>query len=72
MSRKRKWIYAMALGVLALTLFTLCVISASAPDNSVLFSNNIPAYENIIPPSDSLLGFAYELQAYPLMEAGVV
>lgn len=72
MSRKRKWIYAMALGVLALTLFTLCVISAGAPDNSVLFSNNIPAYENIIPPSDSSLRIAYELQANPLMEAGVV
>ncbi len=72
MSRKRKWIYIIALGVLALTLFALCVITADTPDSSVLFSNNIPAYESIIAPSDSSLHIAYELQAIPLMEAGIV
>ncbi len=72
MSRKRKWIYIIALGVLTLTLFTLCVITADTPDSSVLFSNNIPAYEKIMPPSDASLHIAYELQAIPLLEAGIV
>lgn len=72
MSKKRKWIYFLALGVMIITLFALCLITADAPDSSIQFSNNIPAYESIITPSDHPLYIAYELQAIPLMEAGVV
>lgn len=72
MSRKRKWIYILALGVIIITLLALCVITADAPDRSVQFSNNIPAYESIIMPARPSLHIAYELQAIPLMEAGVV
>lgn len=72
MSRKQKWIYSIVLSVLIFTLLALCVITANEPNRSVRFSNTIPAYENIITPSDYPLHIAYELQAIPLIEAGVV
>jgi hypothetical protein len=71
MSRKQKWIYSIALGVLIFTLLAVCIITADAPDRSVQFSNNIPAYESILPPAHPPLHVAYEAQAIPLMEAGV-
>ena len=71
MSRKRKWIYILALGVIIITLLALCLTTSDAPDRSVQFSNNIPAYESIILPSAPSLHIAYELQAIPLTEAGV-
>ena len=72
MSRKRKWIYILALGVIVITLLALCLIQADTQDSSVQFYNVIPHYERMLAPSEHPLHIAYEAQAAPLMETGVV
>ncbi|KUG05498.1 hypothetical protein ASZ90_017078 [hydrocarbon metagenome] len=72
MSRDRKWIYTIVLGVIALTLILLCIVTAHHPDRSVHFHNPIPAYEGILTSFDHPLYIAYENQAVPLMQTGIV
>lgn len=71
MCRKQKWIYILALNAIVIPIIVLCVITADSPDSSIQFSNKISAYENILPLTDHTLRIAYELQAIPLMEAGI-
>ncbi len=69
MSWKRKWMYTGILGVIATTLLLLCIATAHKPDSSVSFHNKIPADEGILASSHTV---AYENQAVPLMQAGIV
>jgi hypothetical protein len=72
MSRRRKWFYIMIIGVASLTLLGLCAATARWPDSTIQFSNDIPAYKQLLEPSEHLPRIAYSIQAAPLLETGVI
>lgn len=72
MSRKQKWVYTVVLGVVSITLLVLCLTTVDKGDRSVQFHNDIPSYEHTLASFDHSLHIAYETQAVPLMEAGIV
>lgn len=59
MSKKRKLIYTVLFGVIAITLLMLCIVSAYNPDRFVQFHNHIPSYESLLPPIDEPKHIAY-------------
>lgn len=72
MGSKRKWVYYVALSVIGVALLVLCVIKADDRETLVPFKNDIPSYESLLSQSRDPIHIAFEAQALPLMDVGVV
>lgn len=71
MIKKNRWPFYAIMGVLSIIIMILSIATTGPSSNAVQFSNDISAYKNLIPGEDDNIHIAFDLQAIPLLHAGV-
>lgn len=71
MDKKRKVTYLVIFSAITLIFLVLCLIRAQDPGAYLRFDHDLPAYGELLEPRGHSVQIAYEIQATPLIKAGV-